>query len=220
MNLDLGKRIAPPRFVAYALALIAVAIWSVMQMHGGQRDSDKALAHFLIGFDIATFVFLASLVPMFGTHDAKRIADHAARNDANRTVLLIITVAISMVVLGAVTLVVAGGGPDYSKPLVVVTLALSWIFANTVYALHYAHLYYGAGKTRGGYAGGIDIPSTKQPDYFDFLHFSLILGMTFQTADIDITSPSIRRVSTGQCLAAFVFNIGILSFSINMIAGN
>ncbi|MDB5677811.1 DUF1345 domain-containing protein [Sphingomonas bacterium] len=219
MTLNLGNRIAPPRFVAYALALIAIALWCATQMHGGQKDSDKALAHFLIGFDIATFLFLASLFPMFRTHDAKRIAEHAARNDANRTGLLIITVAISMVVLGAVTLVVVGGGPGYSKPLVIATLALSWIFANTVYALHYAHLYYGAGKTRGSYVGGIDIPSTKQPDYFDFLHFSLILGMTFQTADIDITSPSIRRVSTGQCLAAFVFNIGILSFSINMIAG-
>ena len=57
-------------------------------------------------------------------------------------------------------------------------------------------------------------------DYRDFMHFSLILGMTFQTADIDITSIAIRRISTGHCLAAFVFNIGILSFSINMIAGN
>lgn len=219
MTLNLGNRIAPPRFLAYAVALIALAIWCAMQMHGGEKDSDKALAHFLMGFDAATFLFLASLVPMFGTHDAKRIAEHAARNDANRTVLLIITVAISMVVLGAVTLVVAGGGPGYSKPLVIVTLALAWIFANTVYALHYAHLFYSAGKAKGSYAGGLDIPSTKEPDYFDFLHFSLILGMTFQTADINITSPGIRRVSTGQCLAAFVFNIGILSFSINMIAG-
>ena len=79
--------------------------------------------------------------------------------------------------------------------------------------------YPSAGKGKGGYAGGLSIPSTDAPDYADFLHFALILGMTFQTADIDITSRSIRIVSTGQCLAAFVFNIGILAFSINMIAG-
>ena len=63
------------------------------------------------------------------------------------------------------------------------------------------------------------VPSTKTPIYFDFLHFALILGMTFQTADIDITSRAIRRVSTAHCLEAFIFNIGILAFSINMIAG-
>ncbi|THD35545.1 MAG: DUF1345 domain-containing protein [Sphingomonas sp.] len=217
MDLNLGNRIAPPRFLAYAIALIAVAVWVAMHTRGAAHD--LPLAHFLIGFDVATFLFLASLMPMLRTHDAKRIAEHAARNDANRAVLLGITVAISIVVLGAVTLVVAGGGPDYSKPLVIATLALAWLFANTVYALHYAHIYYSTGESRGGYAGGLDIPSTREPDYFDFLHFSLILGMTFQTADIDITCPAIRRVSTGQCLAAFVFNIGILSFSINMIAG-
>jgi len=44
--------------------------------------------------------------------------------------------------------------------------------------------------------------------------------MTFQTADINITSPAIRRVSTWHCVEAFVFNIGILAFSINMIASN
>lgn len=217
MTLNLGKQIAPPRFIAYALALIGLAVWSVTQSRG--QAQDVPLAHFLIGFDIATFLFLASLIPMFRTHDPKTIAEHAARNDANRVGLLVITLAISAVVLGAVTLVV-GGGPGYSKPLVIATLALSWLFANTVYALHYAHLYYAAGKTKGQYAGGLDIPSTKQPDYGDFLHFALILGMTFQTADIDITSSAIRRVSTGHCLAAFVFNIGILSFSINMIAGH
>lgn len=218
MALNLGQRIAPPRFLAYAVALVALAIWSAMQLRPGPNGLDVPLAHFLIGFDIATFAFLASLVPMFRTHDPKAIAEHAAANDANRAGLLGLTVAISIVVLGALTLVV-GGGPGYSKELVIATLALSWLFANTVYALHYTHLYYAAGKAKGSYAGGLDIPSTKTPDYFDFLHFSLILGMTFQTADVDITSPAIRRVSTGQCLAAFVFNIGIISFSINMLAG-
>ncbi|MBS0479507.1 MAG: DUF1345 domain-containing protein, partial [Proteobacteria bacterium] len=210
MTLNLGNRIAPPRFIAYAAALIGLAIWSATQIRGEKLD--LPLAHFLIGFDAATFLFLISLIPLFRTHDPEAIAQHAAQNDANRAGLLVITLAISAVVLGAVTLVV-GRGPGYSKPLVIATLALAWIFANTVYALHYAHLYYTAGKAKGQYAGGLDIPSTKQPDYGDFLHFSLILGMTFQTADIDITSPAIRRVSTTHCLAAFVFNIGILSFS-------
>ena len=121
--------------------------------------------------------------------------------------------------MGALALVVTGKG-DYSKLLVIVTLGLVWLFTSIVYAIHYAHLYYSPDKASGGHAGGLSIPSTKAPDYLDFLHFSLILGMTFQTADIDITSRAIRRVSTGHCVEAFVFNIGILAFSINMIAGH
>lgn len=217
MQLQLGHRFAPPRFIVYAVFLIALGGWLSTQTL--RHAYDELLGWFLIGFDVATFLFLFSLIPMLRTRDPKEIARHAAENDANRAALLGATLGISAVVLGALTLVVDGSG-GFSKALVIVTLALAWLFANTIYALHYAHLYYGTGSATGKYAGGLDVPSAKEPDYFDFLHFALILGMTFQTADIDITSRAIRRVSTGHCLAAFVFNIGILSFSINMIAGH
>ncbi|PZQ20330.1 MAG: DUF1345 domain-containing protein [Sphingopyxis macrogoltabida] len=206
----IGNRIAPPRFVAYAAALAIVGLWSVTQGADGLRD-------FLIGFDIATAAFLLSTISLFRTRDPRVMARHAAANDANRAALLILSVALSAVVLGALALLVAGSGA-YSKPLVIATLALAWLFANIVYAIHYAHLYYRPGA-KGGHAGGLSIPSSDAPDYLDFLHFALILGMTFQTADIDITSRAIRRVSTAHCLEAFIFNIGILAFSINMIAG-
>ena len=206
----IGNRIAPPRFIAYAVMLVAAALWAI-----GRRDD--ALRDFLIGFDLATLLFLLSLIPLLRTRDPDIIRRHASDNDANRVALLVCAVLVSAVVMGALVLVVTGHD-DYSKALVVVTLALSWLLVNVVYAIHYTHLYYGPGKD-GGHAGGLSIPSTRTPDYFDFLHFSLILGMTFQTADIDITSREIRRVSTGHCLEAFAFNIGILAFSINMIAG-
>ncbi|MBS0502699.1 MAG: DUF1345 domain-containing protein [Proteobacteria bacterium] len=214
MARKLGNRIAPPRFILYALALLIVAAWAATR-----ETYASALLDFLIGFDIATLLFFMSLIPLFRTRDPKSIGRHASQNDANRVALLIISVAISAVVFGAVAQVVTNKS-EYSKALVIVTLAMSWVFVQVIYALHYAHLYYSAGKGRGGFAGGLSIPSTETPDYSDFLHFSLILGMTFQTADIDITSTAIRRVSTWHCLEAFVFNIGILAFSINMIASN
>lgn len=212
MARKLGNRIAPPRFLLYAAALIGVGAWAATRER-------HALPNFLIGFDLATFLFFVSLVPLFRTRDPKSIGRHADENDANRVALLVISVGISAVVFGALAQVVTNRS-DYSKALVIVTLAMSWAFIQVIYALHYAHLYYGPGRVRGGFAGGLSIPSTETPDYSDFLHFSLILGMTFQTADIDITSPAIRRVSTWHCVEAFVFNIGILAFSINMIASN
>ncbi|WP_447759965.1 DUF1345 domain-containing protein [Sphingopyxis panaciterrae] len=211
MARTIGNRIAPPRFLAYAAGLIGIALWAAAQ-------DGSALQDFLIGFDIATALFLLSTIPLFRSRDPQVVARHAVQNDANRAALLVLSLAVSAVVLGALAQLVAGTGA-YSKPLVIVTLALAWLFANIVYAIHYAHLYYTPDKAHGGHAGGLSIPSSATPDYFDFLHFALILGMTFQTADIDITSRAIRRVSTGHCLAAFIFNIGILAFSINMIAG-
>ncbi|MBN8843823.1 MAG: DUF1345 domain-containing protein [Sphingomonadales bacterium] len=212
MARTIGNRIAPPRFLAYAAGLIAVALWATLQQRSALQD-------FLIGFDVVTALFLLSTIPLFRTTDPRVMRRHAAENDANRVALLILSLAVSAVVLGTLGLLVAGTSA-YSKPLVIVTLALAWLFANTVYAIHYAHLYYSAGRKNDDHAGGLSIPSTSTPDYFDFLHFALILGMTFQTADIDITSRAIRRVSTGHCLAAFIFNLGILAFAINLIAGS
>lgn len=218
-GLKIGNRIAPPRFIAYAIGLALVAAYAAFSP--GQR-----IEYFLVGFDSVTFLFLASLIPLLSTDDPQEMGRHARDNDANRIALLVIAIGICAVILGALTVVVLGKG-SYSKLLVVVTLGLCWLFANVVYALHYAHLYYRVDDAKTGgeadaetgeqYAGGLSIPSTDAPDYHDFLHFSLILGMTFQTADINITSSKIRRVSTWHCIEAFVFNIGIIAFTINML---
>ena len=109
----------------------------------------------------------------------------------------------------------SGGG----IALIVVTLALAWLFSNAIYALHYAHMYYREDAEGGGDCGGIDVPGTKQPDYSDFLYFAFTLGMTFQTSDVDMTSGAYRRVATFHCFAAFVFNIGVLAFTINVLGG-
>jgi uncharacterized membrane protein len=98
------------------------------------------------------------------------------------------------------------------------TLALSWLFSNTVYALHYAHLFY-TDDASGKDSGGIDVPKCDEPDYWDFLYFSFTLGMTFQTSDVEITSAPVRRTTIGHSLAAFVFNIGVLAFTINVLGG-
>ena len=93
---------------------------------------------------------------------------------------------------------------------------LAWLFSNTVYALHYAHLFYQPGMTTGRIRAG-SISRRDEPDYWDFVYFSFTLGMTFQTSDVEITSRDMRRVVIGQCLAAFVFNIGVLAFTINVL---
>ncbi|MBO9528201.1 MAG: DUF1345 domain-containing protein, partial [Sphingobium yanoikuyae] len=41
----------------------------------------------------------------------------------------------------------------------------------------------------------------------------------FQTSDVDIPSRRIRKVVTFHCLIAFVFNLGILAFTINVLGG-
>lgn len=176
--------------------------------------------HFALmaGFDIAAVAFLASIVPLL-RHDEGRMRAHARANDANRTGMLLVTGVVLVVVL---VVVAAELSQRRSTPtsgivtLILATLALAWIFANTVYALHYAYLYYGANND-GEDRGGIDFPGGGSPDYWDFLYFAVTLGMTFQTSDVEISDRKVRRTVTFHCLVAFLFNLGIIAFTINVL---
>jgi len=102
--------------------------------------------------------------------------------------------------------------------LVIATVALSWLFVQTVFALDYAHEFFArdqSGKDRGG----LMFPGGEAPDFWDFLHFSVIIGAAAQTADIELTSKPMRRLVTIHSLIAFSFNAVILALTINLTAG-
>ena len=212
MPLHLGQRLAPARFLAFAIVTLLAGCWAV-PVFGWQIGGPLA-------FDIGAVVFLLSCVPLLGA-SADRIRLAAARNDANRPLLLALSAAIAVVLLTAIAaeLMQRGSPSTGVVVLVVATLLLAWGFANTVYALHYAHMFYAA-DSDGNDSGGIDVPGTDEPDYWDFLYFAFTLGMTFQTSDVSITSRAMRRTVTGHCLIAFVFNLGVVAFSVNVLGGS
>ncbi len=209
---EVGKHLAPPRFLAFALvAVVAVAGLAYL------LDDWRAAA--MGGFDIAAAIFLGSCWPIFNDGIAE-IRRDAERNDANRPALLAITGAVSLVVLVAIASELAQ--KDSPRPailaLVIATLLLAWVFSNMIYALHYAHIFYTADES-GRDAGGIVFPGSKEPNYWDFVYFAFCLGMTFQTSDTEIRTTRLRRTVTFHSLAAFVFNLGVLAFTINVLGG-
>ena len=93
------------------------------------------------------------------------------------------------------------------------TIVLSWAFIHTMFALHYAHEFYD--RTAGGMAFPGD---DREPDYWDFVYFSFVIGMTSQVSDVDVTSKEIRRTVTAHGVVAFVFNVALLALTINLAA--
>lgn len=206
----IGNRIAPPRFLLFIAVTAAAAALALPPL--GMRYGA------MIGFDAGALVFLLSCLPML-PHESDAMREAAKRNDGNRFLLLLITLAVSLVVLAAVAseLMEEQKGEWWSIPLVIGTLVLCWTFSNSIYTLHYAHLFYSEAK--GKDAGGLGFPETKEPDYWDFIYFAFCLGMTFQTSDVEVTQGRLRRVVTLHCLAAFVFNLGVIAFTINVLGG-
>jgi len=99
------------------------------------------------------------------------------------------------------------------------TVAMSWYFVQLNFALHYAHAYYTAAAGRLGDAGGLLFPGKEAPDYWDFLHFSIVIGVASQTADIAFTDKALRRLGTAHSLFAFAYNTVIVALTINLLAG-
>lgn len=207
----IGNVLAPPRFLAFAVttAVAALVLLPRLGFHIGA----------MIAFDIGALLFLALCVPML-RHESEAMRRSAQRNDANRLTLLGVTSMVMLVVLAAVAseLMQRHALRPGIVALIVGTLALSWTFSNSVYALHYAHLFYTKTKT-GEDKGGLEFPKTPTPDYWDFLYFAFCLGMTFQTSDVAVTSRQMRQVATLHCIAAFVFNLGVLAFTVNVLGG-
>lgn len=209
-KLGIGNRIAPARFLLFMAVTFAAGVVAIPAL--GMRYGA------MLGFDAGALIFLLSCLPML-SHESDRMRQAARRNDANRMLLLLITLAVSLVVLAAVAseLMAQETKQIWSLPLIIGTLILCWTFSNTIYALHYAHIFYTEHKGKDG--GGLTFPETKEPDYWDFVYFAFCLGMTFQTSDVEVTHGRLRRVVTLHCLAAFVFNLGVIAFTINVLGG-
>ena len=204
-----GNRLAPWRFILFLVVLIAATF-----------PARLWLGTFPLGviaaFDAAAILFLILCWKLLMIDDPATIERIARENDANRTLLLVITVIVMAVLLIAVAAETVGKNPQpFDKELIIATLIIAWLFSNTVYALHYTHMAY---VQPGSGCCGFRFPGTDEPVYWDFVYFSFTCGMAFATSDVQITDQRIRRVVTFHCLAAFAFNIGVLAFTINLLA--
>lgn len=204
--------IAPVRFLIFLLLLVVASL--------GALPFVDVVRSVMIGFDIAALFFLLSCIGLFRRTPAQ-MRTSAAENDANRALIIVISLAVASVILVAIGVMLNGKETlDWAeKSLVVSTLVIAWTFGNAVYTLHYAHLFYLKGKA-GKDSGGLDFPGTDEPLFADFAYFSYTLGVAVQTSDVQVTSRQMRNVVTIHCVIGFFFNLGVLAFTINVLGSS
>jgi len=198
----------PRTFTALALGVVA---WLLLP------TSLRPITRALVGWDIfiglyATLVFAMML--RSGHHHVRR---NAARQDDGRFVILVFTALGAFASIAAIVFelgVTHRGAAELT--LATVTIALSWVAVHTSFALHYAHEYY-----RGSKPGGLQFPSGDKDDhadYWDFVYFSFIIGMTAQVSDVGITDKIIRRTATVHGIISFVYNTALVALMVNIAA--
>lgn len=183
----------------------------------------------ILSWDIAAGSFIAMMVAMMCDCGIDKIQARAAAQDEGQGLTLFLSIfsAVASVLAIAAELSLAKEDHGFIKPLRVglafTTIAISWFFTHLIFALHYAHEYY-APETcpeldGHGERGGLGFPGGEQPDYWDFVHFAVIIGVASQTADISFTAKTLRRIGTIHGVLSFVFNTVVLALTINLLAG-
>lgn len=177
-------------------------------------------------WDAGMISFLATTWVLMMQAKSKTMRRNAQSQDEGRLVILsIVTTAACASIFAIAFILKETKGKDISiliphLLLAVVTIIGSWLLVHTIFAMHYAHEYYQDHQTQSDCkAGGLDFPEDIEPDYWDFLYFSFVIGMTSQVSDIQITSRSMRRLSLLHSILSFFFNTAIVAMSINIIAG-
>lgn len=174
----------------------------------------------VLAFVIAAIGFLAAITQLFCATNIASIHSREREQDGGHWSTLWSSVVVCAVVLVSLGLELQASksGGVLAIVLAVSSLLLSWLVVNTIFALHYAHEYYGddADKRK---RGGLKFPDERDPDYWDFVYFAFVLGMTFQVSDVQITDRRLRRIALMHAVLAFFFNVVIVALSVNIVAG-
>lgn len=180
----------------------------------------RPLLRVLLGWNIAVWLYLILIGFMMARASAAQVRRSAAREDENSVIVLTTVSAGAIASIVAIVLELAtaknlGLGSSLRHVIFTGSTVIgSWCVIPTIFALHYARLFYAPAATRALQFPDADV----EPDYWDFLYFSFTIAVASQTADISIASKSMRRAVLAQSLLSFFFNASILALMINIAA--
>jgi len=197
------------------IALIGVASFFMLS------STPSIMVRLAISWIIASGLYVLSTFLMMYFSTKENIARLAEKEDDGAIFILLIIllgsitslVIIVIIMTDMKSLMVSDTATVIS--LVLLTYISSWLLIHTAFTLHYAHIYYQEyEKTKHP---PLIFPDTIHPNYIDFLYFSMLIGMTCQTADVNIAHSRTRFLAMIQGFTAFIFNTTLLVLTINLI---
>jgi uncharacterized membrane protein len=198
----------PRTFIALAVGILVCLL---------VPGTHRLVTRLLFGWDALIAVYLGLVYAMMLCNDHRHIRRAAAMQDDGRFVILLVT---AIGAFASIAAIVSELGTPHRGVLelttAITTIALSWAAVHTTFALHYAHDYY-----RNAKPGGLQFPSGDKEDhadYWDFVYFSFVIGMTAQVSDVGITDKTIRRTATAHGIVSFIYNTALLALTVNIAA--
>jgi uncharacterized membrane protein len=166
--------------------------------------------------DISFLVFLVlawRLAFVLTSDDLDKRADVADEG-------IIIVMAIAVMAIGLTTYDIFSAlnhKPRLDVVWLVIALsaaALGWLSFHTIFAFHYANLYYA--HLIEPELSPVQFPGTPRPGPWDFLYFAFVLGMTAQTSDVLVVATIMRRTVLAHSILSFFFNTVLIAMAVNV----
>ncbi len=179
----------------------------------------NGVAWLLLSWDAGAVFYLVATAIMMGRSSSSEIHLHSEAHDEGAFALLMITVSAAVASLAAIFVELAildAATPGYALYVVlsIATVVLSWMLIHTIFALHYAYEFYGDDDC----VKGLKFPDDDDPDYWDFVYFSFVIGMTFQVSDVAVSNKILRRMVVAHGALSFFFTTAIVALTVNIAA--
>jgi uncharacterized membrane protein len=210
VRLSALQRLAIALLVAGA-ALLTLDVWFSAQL--------SALA----SWDVGALCYLGLDWLLIARSDEKLTRLRTQYADPSRHVIFLLVVTAACASLVAIGFIVGDIRELSSWPRVgritlsVAALLLSWLLIQTLFAFHYARLYYSQPPGQKTHHRGLRFPDDEEPDYLDFAYYSFVVGMTSQVSDVAVLSRQMRRLTMIHGVLSFIYNIAVLAMSVNII---
>lgn len=206
-------RMHPLQRLAISGTLAGVVLWFVF------RTDLSVLLKMVIVWNTFCFSEVLTSWIVFFTRNPAGIRKVAKEEDGSRIAVIAFVLLASAAGLFNVGLLLIGskGQTDnawLTLAMGFVGMLLSWFLVHSLFTFHYARYYYSEDAE-----GGLEFPKEKSPDYLDFAYFSFGIGMTFQVADVTVSSSKIRRLVLLHSLLAFCLNAFVVALTVNTLSG-
>jgi uncharacterized membrane protein len=206
----------PRLAIAIAAGLVTFIVVFLRSMERGEF-----VRSLLTAWDVTSWIYfllLGWLMTRADHHQTREISEEEDPSAGTLVLLLAVAAVASLVAIGYELATDKDAADLYVRYFIAgFTLFGSWLMLNTLFAFHYAHIYFRSHEADRPLAFPDSPPVT--PDYWDFLYFSFTVAVAAQTSDISVTTSSMRKIVLMHSILVFFFNVAILGATVNVVSG-
>ena len=218
-----------PRVLQPGYRLVTSLLIAILMFLLSKSWLPNAGSRIVLAWDTGVAILLMLLTVMMWRTEPHETLRRARKEETSSIVILLVTI-----LTAAGALVDIGYGLPESKTLSrnlrifvisqsVIGVFLAWLLLHVMYSLHYAKLYYGEidDNDANAFRKGFAFPGNKDVvDYWDFVYYSFTIAMCFQTSDVTIISPYMRRLTIFHAIVSYLFALAILGLLLDGFISN